>query len=47
MTINKDDKPLFITDGALNVAPRLDVKMHILKNVINFANQIDIMKPRK
>ena len=46
MTINKDDKPLFITDGALNVAPRLDVKMHILKNVINFANQIDIMKPR-
>ena len=46
MTINKDNKPLFITDGALNVAPRLDVKMHILKNVINFANQIDIMKPR-
>ena len=46
MTINKDDKPLFITDGALNVAPRLDVKMHILKNVINFANQIDIIKPR-
>ena len=46
MTINKDDKPLFITDGALNVAPRLDVKMHILKNVINFANQIDIIKQR-
>ena len=46
MTINKDDKPLFITDGALNVAPRLDVKMHILKNVINFANQINIAKPR-
>ncbi len=46
MTINKDDKPLFITDGALNVAPRLDVKMHILKNVINFANQLSIIKPR-
>ena len=46
MTIEKDDKPLFITDGALNVAPRLDVKMHILKNVINFANQINIAKPR-
>ena len=46
MTIEKDDKPLFITDGALNVAPRIDVKMHILKNVINFANQINIKKPR-
>ncbi|MFL2543175.1 MAG: bifunctional enoyl-CoA hydratase/phosphate acetyltransferase [Alphaproteobacteria bacterium] len=46
MTILKDDKPLFITDGALNVAPRIDVKMHILKNVIEFANQIDILKPR-
>ena len=46
MTIEKDDKPLFITDGALNVAPRIDVKMHILKNVINFANQINIAKPR-
>ena len=46
MTISRDDKPLFITDGALNVAPRLDVKMHILKNVIEFANQINISKPR-
>ncbi len=46
MTILKDDKPLFITDGALNVAPRIDVKMHILKNVIEFAHQINISKPR-
>ena len=46
MTISKDDKPLFITDGALNVSPRIDVKMHILKNVIKFANQINISKPR-
>ena len=46
MTILKDDKPLFITDGALNVAPRIDVKMHILKNVIEFANQINISIPR-
>ena len=46
MTISQDDKPLFITDGALNVAPRLEVKMHILKNVIEFANQINISKPR-
>jgi phosphate acetyltransferase len=46
MTINKDSKPLFITDGALNVAPRIDVKMHILNNVINFAKKINIQKPR-
>tara|TARA_Y100001970_G_scaffold286147_1_gene407600 strand:+ start:54 stop:965 length:912 start_codon:yes stop_codon:yes gene_type:complete len=46
MTTNNNSKPLFITDGALNVAPRIDVKMHILKNVIDFANKINIQKPR-
>ena len=46
MTTNENLKPLFITDGALNVAPRVDVKMHILKNVIEFANKINIQKPR-
>ena len=46
MTTNENVKPLFITDGALNVAPRIDVKMHILKNVIEFANKINIQKPR-
>ena len=46
MTTNEKSKPLFITDGALNVAPRIDVKMHILNNVINFAKKINILKPR-
>ena len=46
MTLTENDKPLFITDGALNVAPRIDIKMHILKNVIEFANRINISKPR-
>ena len=46
MTLTENDKPLFVTDGALNVAPRIDVKMHILKNVIEFANRINISKPR-
>ena len=46
MTLTENDKPLFITDGALNVAPRIEVKMHILKNVIEFANKINIAKPR-
>ena len=46
MTINKDDKPLIITDGALNVLPNLKTKMHILKNVVNFSNRIGINKPK-
>ena len=46
MTINKNDKPLFITDGALNVSPRIDVKMHILNNAIEFAKKTGIRKPK-
>ena len=46
MTLDLNDKPLFITDGALNVAPRLDVKMHILRNAVEFAKQVGISKPR-
>ena len=46
MTLSENDKPLFITDGALNVSPRIDVKMHILKNVIDFAKRINISKPK-
>jgi len=46
MTTNEKSKPLFITDGALNVAPRIDIKMHILNNVIEFAKKINILKPR-
>ena len=40
------DKALFITDGALNVAPRIEVKLHILKNVIEFANKTGLTKPK-
>ena len=46
MTTPKNSKPLFITDGALNVAPRVDVKMHILNNVVEFAKKINITKPK-
>jgi len=46
MTTNENSKALFITDGALNVTPRIEVKMHILKNVIEFAKKINIQKPR-
>tara|TARA_B100001741_G_scaffold274001_1_gene243435 strand:- start:262 stop:1173 length:912 start_codon:yes stop_codon:yes gene_type:complete len=46
MTLEKDDKPLIITDGALNVAPNSKTKMHILKNVVNFAKRIGIDRPK-
>ena len=46
MTIEKDDKPLIITDGALNVLPNIKTKMHILKNVVNFSNRIGISRPK-
>jgi len=46
MTIDKESKPLIITDGALNVLPNIKTKMHILNNVINFSNRIGIVRPK-
>ena len=46
MTVDKKSSPLIITDGALNVLPNIKTKMHILKNVVNFANRIGIERPK-
>jgi len=46
MTLGKENKPLIITDGALNVLPNVKTKMHILKNVINFSHRIGIIRPK-
>jgi len=46
MTLDKNDQPIIITDGALNVSPNVKTKMHILKNVINFCHRIGIEKPK-
>ncbi len=46
MTLDKDDKPFIITDGVVNVLPKLEVKMHILKNAVDFANKIGIVRPK-
>ena len=46
MTLEKEDKPLIITDGALNVLPTVKTKMHILKNVIDFSKRIGNNKPK-
>ena len=46
MTLEKNDKPFIITDGALNVLPKLETKMHILKNSVEFSKRIGISKPK-
>ena len=46
MTLEVEDKPLIITDGVVNVIPKLEVKMHILRNAVDFANKIGIARPK-
>ena len=46
MTLDKDDKPFIITDGVVNVLPKLEVKMHILRNAVDFAKKIGISRPK-
>ena len=46
MTLERNDKPFIITDGALNVLPKLETKMHILKNSVEFAKRIGINRPK-
>ena len=46
MTLDKDDKPFIITDGVVNVLPKLEVKMHILRNAVDFAKKIGITRPK-
>jgi phosphate acetyltransferase len=46
MTLGTDDKPFIITDGVVNVLPKLEVKMHILKNAVDFAKKIGISRPK-
>jgi len=46
MTLEADDKPFIITDGVVNVLPKLEVKMHILRNAVNFAHKIGILRPK-
>ena len=46
MTLDTNDKPFIITDGVVNVLPKLEVKMHILRNAVDFAKKIGISKPK-
>ena len=46
MTLDAKDKPFIITDGVVNVLPKLETKMHILRNAVDFANKLGISKPK-
>jgi len=46
MTLDAESKPFIITDGVVNVLPKLEVKMHILRNAVEFANKIGIDRPK-
>jgi len=46
MTLEADDKPFIITDGVVNVLPKLEAKMHILRNAVDFAHKIGILRPK-
>ena len=46
MTTPQLKKPLFITDGALNVLPRIDIKLQILNNAVQFCKKLGIEIPK-
>ncbi len=39
-------KPLFITDAALNIAPTLDEKVHIVQNAIDLVRVLGVDRPK-
>lgn len=45
MTRPGEEKPLFISDGALNTHPGIETKKAILQNAVDLAHALDIKKP--
>ena len=39
-------KPLFVTDAALNIAPTLDEKVHIVQNAIDLCRVLGVARPK-
>jgi phosphate acetyltransferase/phosphate butyryltransferase len=46
MDVPGTDRPLFITDGAINIAPDLETKRDIVQNAIGMAHALGIARPR-
>ncbi len=46
MVVPTYPEPLFITDAAVNIAPDLETKVHIVQNAIDLARGLGIQEPR-
>jgi len=46
MDVPSYPRPLFITDGAINISPNLEAKKDIVQNAINMAHALGIAAPR-
>ena len=40
------DRPIFVTDAAINIFPTMEDKMHIIQNAIDLAHSLGIEKPK-
>lgn len=40
------DRLMFLTDGAMNISPTIDQKIHIVQNVVDLAHSIGVEQPR-
>lgn len=46
MTVPGSERELMITDGAINVAPNVEAKMHIIRNAVTMAHALGNAEPR-
>ena len=46
MDVPNLDRPIFVTDAAINIFPTMEDKMHIIQNAIDLAYSLGIEKPK-
>jgi len=46
MDVPSQDRPIIVTDAAINIFPTLEDKMHIVQNAIDFARALGMAQPK-
>jgi phosphate acetyltransferase len=46
MDVPSLDRPIFVTDAAINIFPTMEDKMHIIQNAIDLARSLGIVEPK-
>ena len=46
MDVPSLDRPIFVTDAAINIFPSMEDKMHIIQNAIDLARSLGIVEPK-